>query len=154
MRHGFIKVAAATPVIRVADCGYNTGKIMELIDKALEQGNKLVVFPELSVTGYTCGDLFLQDTLLRCAMESVKRIAEYSKGKEIAIVVGFPYSVKGKLYNTAAVICDGKLWKNNQFIFLLICFIDQFHDSPGIIVAICYSDNRGCCSYFNKSVLH
>jgi NAD+ synthase (glutamine-hydrolysing) len=109
MRHGFIKVAAATPNIRVADCGYNTGKIMELIEKAKEQGNHLVVFPELCVTGYTCGDLFLQDTLLRSAKESIKKLAEYTKGMEILVVAGFPLIVKGKLFNTAAVMNDGKL---------------------------------------------
>lgn len=109
MKHGFIKVATATPVIRVADCGYNTGKILELIDQAQELGNKLVVFPELSITGYTCGDLFLQDTLLRSAMESIQRIAGYTTGKEIVVIVGFPYSLGGKLFNTAAIIYDGKL---------------------------------------------
>lgn len=108
MKHGFIRVAAATPVIRVADCIYNTGKIMELIDMAEAQGNKLVVFPELCITGYTCGDLFLQDTLLRGALDGVKDIARHTAGKEIVVVVGFPYQVKGKLYNTAAVICGGK----------------------------------------------
>lgn len=109
MKHGFIKVAAATPVIRVADCEYNTGKILELIDQAEEQGNKLVVFPELSVTGYTCGDLFLQDTLLRSASESVMRIAEHTDNKDIVVVVGFPYVVMGRMYNTAAVMCNGKV---------------------------------------------
>jgi NAD+ synthase (glutamine-hydrolysing) len=109
MKHGFIRVAAATPLISVADCGYNTVKIMELINKAEEQGNKLVIFPELCVTGYTCGDLFLQDTLLRSARESVMEIADFTKGREIVAVVGFPYLVKGKLYNTAAVIHDGKI---------------------------------------------
>ncbi|MFT4146062.1 MAG: nitrilase-related carbon-nitrogen hydrolase, partial [Mobilitalea sp.] len=109
MKHGFIRVCAATPLIRVADCSYNTVKIMELIDKAAAQGNKLIVFPELSITGYTCGDLFLQDILLRKAQESVKIIAESTKGKGIVAVVGFPLLVKGKLYNTAAVLCEGKV---------------------------------------------
>ena len=109
MKHGFIRVAAATPVIRVADCGYNADKIMKLIDLAQEKENKLIVFPELCVTGYTCGDLFLQDTLLRGAVEAVKEITEHTKGKEIVAVIGFPYQVKGKLYNTAAVINDGKV---------------------------------------------
>lgn len=109
MKNGFIRVAAATPVIRVADCGYNTGKIIEAIDKALEQGNKLVVFPELSITGYTCGDLFLQDIILRSAQENVMKIAEHTKGKDIIAVVGLPLTVKGKLYNTAAVVAEGKV---------------------------------------------
>ncbi len=109
MKHGFIKVAAATPVIRVADCNHNARKIMDLISNAQQQEVKLIVFPELSVTGYTCGDLFLQDTLLRGAEESVKRIAEHTRGMDPVVVVGFPYSVKGKLYNTAAVIQDGRV---------------------------------------------
>jgi len=109
MKHGFIKVAAATPVIRVADCEYNAGKIMELIDIAQKQEIKLVVFPELCVTGYTCGDLFLQDTLLRGALESINEITKFTKGKELVVVIGFPYLVKGKLYNTAAVIQNGKV---------------------------------------------
>lgn len=109
MKHGFLRVAAATPVIRVADCGYNTEKIMELINIAQKKEIKLIVFPELSVTGYTCGDLFLQDTLLRYAMESVKKIAEFTKGKDIVVIIGFPYQVMGKLYNTAAVLQNGKV---------------------------------------------
>ena len=107
MKHGFVRVAAATPVIRVADCGYNAEKILEYIEKAEKQEIKLVVFPELCITGYTCGDLFLQDTLLRCAMEEVKRIAEFTVNKELVAVVGFPYLINGKLYNTAAVIQRG-----------------------------------------------
>ncbi|MDF2944257.1 MAG: synthetase [Herbinix sp.] len=109
MKHGFLRVAAATPVIKVADCRYNTEKIKELIDIACKKAIKLIVFPELSITGYTCGDLFLQDTLLRGAMESVKELAEFTKGKELVVVVGFPYIVKGKLYNTAAVLQGGKV---------------------------------------------
>jgi NAD+ synthase (glutamine-hydrolysing) len=109
MKHGFIRVAAATPVIRVADCGYNADRIIELIEEAQKQEIKLVVFPELCVTGYTCGDLFLQDTLLRGALESVGRIASCTKDLDPVVVVGFPYLVKGKLYNTAAVIQGGKI---------------------------------------------
>lgn len=109
MKHGFIKVAAATPVIRVADCDYNAEKIIELIDIAQQKEIKLVVFPELSITGYTCGDLFMQDTLLRGARENVKRIAKHTEGLDPVVVVGLPYHVKGKLYNTAAVIQNGKV---------------------------------------------
>lgn len=109
MKHGFLRVAAATPVIKVADCGYNANRIIELIEIAQKQQIKLVVFPELSITGYTCGDLFLQDTLLRGAIEAVERITEYTKGMDPIVVVGFPYAVKGKLYNTAAVIQSGRV---------------------------------------------
>lgn len=109
MKHGFVRVAAATPVIRVADCGYNAEKIMELITLAENQEIKLIIFPELCITGYTCGDLFFQDTLLRCAMEEVLRIAKFTMGMDVLTVVGFPYLFMGKLYNTAAVIQGGKI---------------------------------------------
>jgi len=109
MRHGFIRVGAATPVIKVADCDYNTERIMELIEKAEDQGNQLIVFPELCITGYTCGDLFLQDTLLKGAAQSVKKIADFTSDKEIVAMVGFPYAVRGKLYNTAAILQGGKV---------------------------------------------
>jgi NAD+ synthase (glutamine-hydrolysing) len=109
MKHGFIRVAAATPVIRVADSGYNADRIIDMIEEAVEQEVKLIVFPELCITGYTCGDLFLQDTLLNSAMENVARIAAYTRGLSPVVVVGFPYLVKGKLYNTAAVIQGGKV---------------------------------------------
>lgn len=109
MKYGFISVAAATPDVKVADCKYNADRIVELIDIAEEKGIKLIVFPELSVTGYTCGDLFLQDTLLRRAREEVRRIAEHTKKKDLVAIVGFPYEMNGKLYNTAAVIQGGKV---------------------------------------------
>jgi NAD+ synthase (glutamine-hydrolysing) len=109
MKHGFVRVAAATPVIRVADCGYNSEKIMEIINEAEIQEIKLIVFPELSITGYTCGDLFLQDTLLRRAMEEVKRIKEFMAGKELIAIIGLPFLRNGKLYNTAAVIQNGRI---------------------------------------------
>ncbi len=109
MKHGFIRVGAATPVIKVADCDYNAERIMELIEKAEEQGNKLVVFPELCITGYTCGDLFLQDILLKEAAKNVKKIADFTANKEILAIVGLPYAVRGKLYNIAAVLQGGRV---------------------------------------------
>ena len=109
MRHGFLRVAAATPVIRVADCRYNADKIMKLIDMAEQREIKLIVFPELSVTGYTCGDLFLQDSLLRGAESAISDITQHTRGKELVVIVGFPYTVKDKLYNTAAVLQNGKV---------------------------------------------
>lgn len=109
MKHGFIKVAAATPTIRVADCKYNGDRIIEYIDKAKEKKISLLVFPELSITGYTCGDLFLQETLLRRSMEEVKRVALSTLGSDIMVVVGLPYQHRGKLYNTAAVMQNGKV---------------------------------------------
>ena len=109
MKYGFVRVAAATPVIKVADCDYNTERILELIETAEKQEIKLIVFPELCVTGYTCGDLFLQDTLLKSATEKISQIKDFTINKELVVVVGFPYFRGGKLYNTAAVIQGGKL---------------------------------------------
>ncbi len=109
MIHGFIKVAAATPKIQVAGCKYNAQRIMELIDMAEKDQVKVLVFPELCLTGYTCGELFLQDTLLNSAMEQLDRIVEYTLGKDVLTVLGIPVSTEGKLYNTAAVVQDGRL---------------------------------------------
>ena len=109
MKYGFIRVATVTPQVKVANCQYNTKKILEYIDLADSNEIKLMVFPELSITGYTCGDLFLQDTLLRKAKEEVKFVAEYTRGKEVLVLVGFPYWHRGKLYNCAAVIQAGKV---------------------------------------------
>lgn len=109
MKHGFVKVAAATPIVKVADIISNGNRIRELIDKAEDKKVKLIVFPELCVTGYTCGDLFFQDALIKRAEAEIKLIREHTKGKEIIAVVGFPYSFNGKLYNTAAVIKGGEV---------------------------------------------
>ncbi len=109
MKDGFIKVCAATPDIRVADCTYNEGNIAKLMDEAYEKQVSVLVFPELCITGYTCGDLFLQDALLNAAQESLKHIVEHSRGKKMLVFVGMPYVHQGKLYNVAAAVCDGRL---------------------------------------------
>ena len=79
MRDGFIKVAAGTPKIRVADCRYNAEQIFTLMRQAAEQGVRVLVLPELCLTGYTCGDLFLQDTLLRGALEGLATVLEATR---------------------------------------------------------------------------
>lgn len=109
MKDGFLKVAAATPDIRVADAAYNTGKICGLIDEAVGAGAKIVVFPELCVTGYTCGDLFTQDVLLRDARLALHRIAGHTAGKDALVFVGVPLAVGGELYNVAAALNRGKI---------------------------------------------
>ena len=90
MKHGFVKVAAATPDIRVADVAYNTEKIREDIAEACENGAKLLVFPELCVTGYTCGDLFTHDVLLEAARKALLGLAEFTADKDILVFVGVP----------------------------------------------------------------
>lgn len=109
MKHGFIRVAAASPRIRLADCSYNAKHIMETIEIAENEDVKLIVFPELSITGYTCGDLFFQDALLCHAEEKIKQITNFTKYKELVTIIGFPYEYEGVLYNTAAVIQSGKI---------------------------------------------
>ena len=107
MRHGFVKVAAATPDIRVADVAYNVEQIKKQMDEADEQGAKVVVFPELCLTGYTCGDLFGQAILLKAVKEGLKELTEYTKEKDGLYFVGAPAEVEGKLYNVAAAMNQG-----------------------------------------------
>lgn len=109
MKDGFIRVCAATPDIRVADCQYNEKNIMKLMDEAYAKQISVLVFPELCITGYTCGDLFLQDVLLSAAQDSLKHIVEHSTGMKMLVFVGMPFMHKGKLFNVAAAICDGRL---------------------------------------------
>lgn len=107
MKDGFVKVAAATPRIRVADCKYNADRIIELIKKCEEKKVNLVTFPELCITGYTCGDLFHQELLLSSAIKELKRIVKATVCLKVTCVVGMPYMIKNKLYNVAVVIENG-----------------------------------------------
>ncbi|USF27499.1 Glutamine-dependent NAD(+) synthetase [Firmicutes bacterium ASF500] len=111
MRDGFIKVAAGTPNIRVADCEYNAGQIVALMKEAAAQGVKVLALPELCVTGYTCGDLFLQNTLLQGAEDALSWILEESKDLDTLTAVGLPVWSRwdSRLYNCAAVIQRGKI---------------------------------------------
>ena len=109
MKQGFVKVAAATPNVRVADVDHNLKEICRLIDETVSNGAKVVVFPELCVTGYTCGDLFSQEVLLKKAEKALNKIISHTVGKDALIFVGLPYVVKNKLYNVAAVINQGEL---------------------------------------------
>ena len=109
MRHGFIKVAAATPDIRVADVDYNKGQIIKQMDAAAEAGAKIIVFPELCITGYTCSDLFLQDILLNSAKKALVKIAEHTKNLDALVFVGVPIAVGGELYNVAAALNHGNI---------------------------------------------
>ena len=111
MRDGFVKVAAGTPAIRVADCAYNAGQIIALMEQAAEQGVKVLALPELCLTGYTCGDLFLQDTLLRGAEEGLRTVLEATKDLDLLAAVGLPVRDPwdNKLYNCAAVLLRGEI---------------------------------------------
>ena len=109
MKDGFIKCAAATPDLKVANCSYNADKIIGLINEAYTAGVKILAFPELCVTGYTCADLFLSKTLLDGAENALKAILSASAGKDIVAAVGCPLRVGGELYNCAVVLQNGKI---------------------------------------------
>ncbi|MDY2607421.1 MAG: NAD(+) synthase [Lachnospiraceae bacterium] len=109
MDYGFIKVAAATPKIKVADVDYNTELICNQIDEAAKNGTKVLVFPELCLTGYTCSDLLWQSLMLEKVKEKTIEIARYSKDYDMLIMVGIPYEHNGKLYNVAVVLHKGKI---------------------------------------------
>lgn len=109
MRDGFVKVAALTPKIVVGDPYYNAQLICDLIDEAEEQEAKIMVFPELCLTGYTCQDLFLQEQLLEAALDGLRQIIAHSDGVDALIFVGLPFEKDHKLYNVAAAINGGEL---------------------------------------------
>lgn len=109
MEHGFVKVAAVTPKIKVANPVYNRKQICECMEKAVDKGAKIIVFPELCITGYSCGDLFYQELLLYEAKEQLKIIASETKGNDALIFVGLPLEKDHKLYNVAAVLNDGEV---------------------------------------------
>lgn len=109
MKYGFVKVCAATPDIKVADCGYNAAEIVKNIGWAYEKKAKVCVFPELCITGYTCGDLFLQTALIEGARNAVCEIAAETQDMDIISVVGAPVEVEQRLYNCAVVLYCGSI---------------------------------------------
>lgn len=109
MKDGYIKVAAVTPDVKVADTKYNTRCICEKITECTKAGAKVIVFPELSITGYSCGDLFLQDILLEEAKQGLEQIVRHTEDVDAIVFVGLPYSYKGKLYNVTAAVSKGEV---------------------------------------------
>ncbi len=109
MKYGFIKVAAAAPALHLADCLYNAQKIADCAKDVCAQGVKLLVTPELSVTGYTCGDLFFQSRLQDSAEEALSLILQNTASLSMLIAVGMPVRRLGKLYNCAAMLYEGKI---------------------------------------------
>ena len=107
--NGFIRAAAASPALRVADCAYNTAQIIGVMREYAEKNVQLLCLPEFALTGYTCSDLFLQETLLRGAEDGLTAILKASEGLNLVVLVGLPVRHNGKLYNCAAVLCNGEL---------------------------------------------
>ncbi len=109
MKYGYARVAAASPELRVADCTFNQMKIIECIKEAAAQSVEFLVFPELCITGYSCGDLFRQETLLEGAKAALYAIVEETRDLALVVMVGLPLSIKGRLFNCAAVIQNGAI---------------------------------------------
>ena len=109
MKDGFIAVACGTPDLRPADCHYNAEQTFTLMRKADKAGAKVLVLPELGLTGYSCADLFYQETLIRGALEALETVLEATRHLELVAAVGLPLSLGGRLYDCAAVIQKGKL---------------------------------------------
>ena len=105
--YGFIRVASATPTVNVGDCSSNAKEIITLIERAKENEVSLLVLPELCITGYTCGDLFHQVTLIQAAKKALKNVAFATKNTNVTAIVGLPYLFESRLYNVAAVCSEG-----------------------------------------------
>lgn len=106
---GFVRVAAAVPTLRVADCKYNAEQIRLQIDEAIAEGVEVVCFPELSLTGYTCADLFFTQALQQSAMRELEALCDFTRGKAIIVLVGAPLKVDNDLFNCAFVMTDGEV---------------------------------------------
>ncbi len=109
MKNGFISVACGAPKLRLADCAYNAEQTFQMMRSAEKAGVKVLILPELGLTGYTCGDLFYQDALLREAEEALKTVLEATRNLEVVTAVGIPLRVQNKLYNCAAIIQKGMI---------------------------------------------
>ncbi len=109
MKDGFIKVAAVSPSLKVGNTEYNSDEIIKHIDEAVKKHVKVLVFPEMSITGYTCADLFFQRTLLDGATEALRKIVASTAASDILVFVGYPLQYGGKLFNTAVAIQRGKV---------------------------------------------
>lgn len=106
---GYLRTAVASPQLSVADTDFNVRSMIDCIEGALESDVRLLVFPELSITGYSCGDLFYQKSLLDAARAGLMRLAEVTSYESIAVVVGLPLEVDGRIYNCAALLCGGDI---------------------------------------------
>lgn len=147
MDNYFMRVAAATPKIQVADPVYNTEQIAQCIEQAVADKAKIVVFPELAITGYTCSDLFLQTSLLERAKEELFDLMSFSTDKDIVIAVGLPLEWDNRLYNVAAIICHGSLLGlvPKRFIPNYSEFYEKRHFAEGneVAVWVTIADKRG-----------
>ncbi len=155
MKDGFIKVCAVTPQVKVADVTYNGAVIRDKMKEAAMLGAKLIVFPEFAITGYTCNDLFLQETLLMQAQQELLRIAEATTQLDALVFVGLPYCHFGKLYNVAAVLNRGKVLGMVPKIFLpnYSEFYEARQFTPGMEQAQSITLADGSATYLGSNQL-
>ena len=106
---GFVRVAASVPVVRVADCAFNVKQVKDQITEAVEEGVEIICFPELTVTGYTCADLFFTRQLQQDALAALEQVCDFTRGKSIIVLVGGPLKVDNNLFNCAFVMTDGEV---------------------------------------------
>ena len=104
---GFVRVAAAVPMMRVADCSYNVEQVKQQITEAIEEGVEIICFPELTLTGYTCGDLFFTQRLQQSTLRGLEDVCNFTREKPIIVLIGAPLKVDNNLYNCAFVMTDG-----------------------------------------------
>lgn len=163
MKDGFIKIACVTPPLRVADCTYNAKQIIVCAKEAAENGAKLIVFPELCITGYTCADLFLQETLLQGALDALQLILTETRKLAAVTIVGLPFADGGALYNCAAVCYQGEVLGivPKQNIPNYSEFYEMRHFTPGLdangkrVTVLSGNDDGICCPRFGaKQIFH
>ena len=157
MKHGFVRVAAASPDLRVGNPAYNAQKIIEVINEQAQRGTEILVFPELCLSGYTCGDLFFQKTLLEECLTALKAVADATKDKTMLVFVGLPFEAQaGKVYNCAAAISGGvveglipKTYVPNYGEFYEQRYFMQAWDEDGYWIDLPWGDRP----YFGKNFL-
>lgn len=154
MRQGFVKAAAATPQVKVADPVFNREQICNGIREAAAKGAKIIVFPELCLSGYTCGDLFLQERLLSECKKQLMEIIDFTKGKDALIFIGLPLEREGKLYNVAAALQDGRVlaFIPKAFIPSYAEFYETRHFTQGNTEAVSFLFN-GEEVFFGTNIL-
>lgn len=146
MRDNFIRVAAATPKIQVANPEYNKARALECIQEAVEKQASVIVLPELCLTGYTCNDLFLQTSMIDAAKQQLLQLADDTKQMDALIVVGLPMEHAHRLYNVAAFLCGGRIkgFVTKQNIPNYSEFYEKRYFAEGkkapVMVDVCYAD--------------
>ena len=131
MKYGFVKVAAAIPLVKVADCQFNAQQTSKLIVEADSKGVQVIIFPELNLTGYSCGDLFGQTLLLEQAEIALMQVMNETRQLDIISIVGMPVVVNSTLMNCAVVCSVEKYWE--LFLKHICLTIKNFTSSVGLL---------------------